>query len=156
MEPTPTPPQPAAVIRYAYLCVNSFKGQRPQRVAVLSESPTRYRIQALTPTVLGGRRRLIQPGGTALVPKWSVQNSAPAVKEATSQPAASTSLKPRRFFKASVETPHGMKIRYYRAKTPSAARSQGEKVSDVVRLIRLEEIAAADYDAGTCGQRAKV
>lgn len=54
------------------LVIDGFAGRFEQTVALIGETPKRYRIQAITRTQLAGRRRWIDPGETALVPKSAI------------------------------------------------------------------------------------
>ena len=54
------------------LWLTGYHGLTSQRVAVIAETPKRYRIQALRSTKLGGRSRFLAPGDTALVPKHAI------------------------------------------------------------------------------------
>lgn len=58
---------------FGTLYTSSWAGTLKQRVRVVGETPKRYRIEALKRTRLGGRRRLIEEGETALVPKFAVK-----------------------------------------------------------------------------------
>jgi len=55
-----------------YLNLDGWEGLTSQRVEVLSQTPKRTRIRALTRTKLAGRSRWLQPGQTALVPQYAV------------------------------------------------------------------------------------
>jgi hypothetical protein len=60
-----------------YLQLDGWAGRTQQRVEVVGETASRTRIRAITTTRLAGRRRNLQPGEIALVPKYAVR-TAPA------------------------------------------------------------------------------
>jgi hypothetical protein len=55
-----------------WLNVNGYAGLRSREVEVVSETPRRLRIRALTRTVLAGRARHLEPGEEATVPRTAV------------------------------------------------------------------------------------
>lgn len=59
--------------RYGTLFTESWAGTLKQRVKVVGETPTRYRIEAIKRTRLAGRRRFIEPGTQTLVPKEAIK-----------------------------------------------------------------------------------
>lgn len=67
-------------MRYGYLRLDSFAGRSERKVEIVSETPKRYRIRAIEATKLAGRQRWIQPGETALVPKYAIRFDEEAVK----------------------------------------------------------------------------
>lgn len=145
---TPTKPDPSTLptLRFAFLCVNAHKGQAPQRVAVIQNCEKRVRIRALKPTRLGGQGKLLQPGETALVPKWSVHNHAPKPEGLSTKRPKPTA--PMKFFLFHIETVAGPRVRYYKAKAEHTARGQADKVQDVVRVGKSHPITEAQYEAG--------
>ena len=60
-------------VRSGFLCMNDWAGYREKPVTIVGETRTRYRISTDTTIVLPGRRRYLEPGGTALVPKTAVK-----------------------------------------------------------------------------------
>ncbi|MDQ6900234.1 MAG: hypothetical protein M3072_12125 [Candidatus Dormibacteraeota bacterium] len=60
------------IARPAQIHRNGWAGRSSQEVLVVEETAKRYRIQAITRTRLAGRRRWLDPGQTALVPKHAV------------------------------------------------------------------------------------
>ena len=72
---------PATEPRIGYLQFNSFAGRTQVRVEVVGETRTKVRIRAITRTRLAGRRRSLNPGETALVPKHAVWNKPAANAE---------------------------------------------------------------------------
>lgn len=65
--------EPVRLPRIGTLYTSSWAGTLKQRVNVIGETPKRWRIEALKRTRLGGRRRFIEQGETALVPKFAVK-----------------------------------------------------------------------------------
>lgn len=64
----------AALPREALLCVESYAGRIEQRVRVVGETRTRYRVRADFGRVrLGGGFRWLEPGDWTLVPKRAVR-----------------------------------------------------------------------------------
>jgi len=62
------------MIRRAVLRLDGWSGpHESQPVDVVDETPTRYRIRAITETRLAGRYRFLEPGKTALVPRRVVR-----------------------------------------------------------------------------------
>jgi hypothetical protein len=58
--------------RTGYLNLNGWGGVTSRKVEIVGETPKRLRIRAIERTKLAGRRRWIQAGETALVPKYAV------------------------------------------------------------------------------------
>lgn len=67
-----------AAIRIGYLQLDGWAGRRDHKVEVVGETPHKYRIRAIERTKLAGRQRWINPGETALVPKYAVRDVGPA------------------------------------------------------------------------------
>jgi hypothetical protein len=62
-----------AIERRGFLNLSGGWGQpHSTEVEIVGETPKRLRIKALTRTKLAGRQRWIEPGETALVPKYAV------------------------------------------------------------------------------------
>lgn len=59
---------------YSYLVLSGWHGSSAVKVITVGETPTRFRIQAITRTRLAGRGRWLEPGDTALVPKHAVRH----------------------------------------------------------------------------------
>jgi hypothetical protein len=55
------------------LILQGWAGRRETRVEIVGETPTRYRIRAITRTRRAGRSRWLEPGAVALVPKSAVR-----------------------------------------------------------------------------------
>lgn len=58
--------------RKGYLYIETFAGQSRSPVTVIGETAKRYRITVETRTKLAGRHRWLEPGPSALVPKYAV------------------------------------------------------------------------------------
>lgn len=58
--------------RGATLNLDGWAGWSKQRVLIVGETATKYRIKAITITRLAGRQRSLDPGKTALVPKSAI------------------------------------------------------------------------------------
>ena len=56
------------------LMLDGWAGVRARQVEIVGETPQRYRIRAIERTKLAGRQRWINPGETALVPKYAVRD----------------------------------------------------------------------------------
>jgi len=57
-----------------WLQLDGWQGRTQQEVEVVGETATKVRVRALTCTRLAGRRRSLEPGQTALVPRHAVRN----------------------------------------------------------------------------------
>lgn len=64
----------------AVLVLDGYGGRSEQRVEVLGETATRYRITPAgdTQVRLAGRLRWLDPGASTLVPKYAIRFLAPA------------------------------------------------------------------------------
>ena len=56
-----------------YLQLDGWAGRTQQVVEIVGETAQKIRIRAITQTRLAGRRSDLQPGQTALVPKYAVR-----------------------------------------------------------------------------------
>lgn len=65
--------------RGGLLCLDGWSGRVEQPVAVIGETPKRYRIRAITRTRLAGLYRWLKPGDTALVPKNAIKFPEPPI-----------------------------------------------------------------------------
>lgn len=61
-------------MRIGDLMLDGWAGARARQVEIVGETPQRYRIRAIERTKLAGRSRWINPGETALVPKYAVRD----------------------------------------------------------------------------------
>jgi hypothetical protein len=59
--------------RQGWLVLAGWHGVTHQAIEVIGETPKRYRIRALEQTLLAGRRRWLEAGETALVPRGAVR-----------------------------------------------------------------------------------
>lgn len=59
--------------RAAYLLTDSYAGRSEQAIAVIGETPRRYRIRTVMRTRMPGRCRWLAAGETTLVPKTAVR-----------------------------------------------------------------------------------
>ena len=66
-----------------YLQLDGWHGRTQQKVEIVSETPQKVRIRAITTTRLAGRRRSLLPGEMALVPKYAVRHELAAGVELT-------------------------------------------------------------------------
>jgi hypothetical protein len=57
----------------ATLCLDGWTGRYRTPCIIVGETPKRYRIQAIERMALAGRNRWLDPGQTALVPKYAVR-----------------------------------------------------------------------------------
>lgn len=55
-----------------FIHLDGWAGRTAHPVCVVGETPKRYRIEAFARTPLAGRRRELEPGQRALVPKHAV------------------------------------------------------------------------------------
>jgi len=143
---TPDTIEKLPALRTAWLCVNAHKGQAAQRIEVIQNCEKRVRIRALKPTTLGGQRRVIQPGETALVPTWAVQNLPPKNPAASAKRAKRTATV--KHYCYTIETTDGLKTRYYSGPTEHAARQKADKVGNVIRVLKSHPVTEAQYIAG--------
>ena len=59
-------------IRYGSFALDGWAGVTRQRIGIIGETPTKYRVVALTDTRLAGRTRVLRRGAHALLPKTVV------------------------------------------------------------------------------------
>lgn len=58
-----------------WLTLDGWAGRTRQAVELIGQTPTRWRIRAIQRTRLAGRRRALEPGQTALVPRRALRDN---------------------------------------------------------------------------------